>query len=69
MRALLSCHVTQQRAPSQQWEVTCHLMDADFPGSSKYTPSCWMRSTRVHACGVRGARNETSSHPANLVPL
>jgi hypothetical protein len=24
-------------------------MDADFPGYSKYTHSCWMRSTLVEA--------------------
>src|SRR5207248_7791022 len=60
---------TSETRDGKRWEVTCYLMDADFPGCSTSTPSCWMRSRRVHACGVRGARNQTSSHPANLVPL
>ena len=38
-----------ERNTMKRCEVTRQLMDGDFPGPSRYTYGCWMRSTRVHA--------------------
>src|SRR6266704_6047210 len=62
MGVLLAFYVTRWHPPGMRsnGEERCHPLAADFPGHSRYTERCWMRSRRVHAAwGVWGKAKDS----------